>query len=76
MPDSQLRELTRSAAYRILMALGTRSPVVHGTETGAHVVLRLVEPLIEHEGVARRFGNPVTQALGTGILDEGWRVKA
>jgi hypothetical protein len=76
MSDSQLGELARCAAYRILMAFGTSSPIVDGAQSAVDIVQGLVNFLIEIECVAGRFGETVAGTLGTGILDEGRRVKA
>jgi hypothetical protein len=68
------------AAHALLAAViafgGTQLvAVVHGTETGVHVVLRFIKPLIERKSVLG-LDNAVTRALRVGILDEGRAVKA
>src|SRR3981081_802625 len=76
MSASKLRELARSPADWVLMTLGTCSAVVYGTEPGVHIVLGLVDLLIEHKSVSVLFDNPVTPALPAGTLNEGRGVKA
>ena len=63
MADPQLGELTRSAAYRVLMALGACSGVEHRTESAVHIVRGLIDLLIEPKSVAGRLGNSVARAL-------------
>jgi hypothetical protein len=63
--DPQLGELTRSAAYRVLMALGACSGVEHRTESAVHIVRALIDLLIELKSVARRLGNSVAREIRT-----------
>src|SRR5581483_6936553 len=81
MSDAQLRELARSAAHWILMTLGAGTPVVHGTEPGAHIVKGFVNLLIQGVRIAGGFRDAVAGALGAGFLNErgsikaGWRLR-
>src|SRR5215472_1381576 len=76
MADPQLRELARSAAHRVLMALGTRASVEDGSQSRGYIVLRLVDLLISREGVARRLREAIAGAFGTWMRDQRRSVKA
>src|SRR5262249_33204681 len=59
MTDTQLGELAGAATDWILMTLHARSRVEDRTESGRHIVSRLIDLLIQSVRVSCRLGEPV-----------------
>jgi hypothetical protein len=77
--DPHLGDLARRAGYYILVTPGAGPFVKYRSEPaalvrgyGAVVVLLFKPLLIQSKSIAAWFNEPVADALGTGILNQGW----
>jgi hypothetical protein len=65
--DSLFGKLAGRASDAVVMALDARRRVENGTQSSAWIMFPFKLCLIEGESVAGRLGNPVADALSTGV---------
>jgi hypothetical protein len=75
MSYTELGERTCRTADWILMAIGTRSRVIHRAEACARIISLLIDLLVQRIGVTRWLRNAITLALRSRILHQRGRIE-
>src|SRR5246127_2954646 len=76
MAGADFRELTGSAANRVLVAIHAGSGVKYRPQAGAGIMVLLKASLVEGIGIAGRFGDAVADGLRSIVLRQRGGVKA